>query len=447
MMSPFRFSFLPLLLVLLSVADRSITTVGAASSSSSSSTNSTKIVDCSNLRDDPVPLIQGSTDLMLHAVINPVDNTLTAELVYLGKAWISFGFAPGRTAMRGSQAVIGWPNDANSLTNPGKYDMTSEDASGVVLMQDSRQTLTNATIDQNNTHTVLTFTKILEEANENGISATDASWFVWAVGYDNTAWAHARRGGFALAFSQCLVKEGGVVTNEGGSQKQGAIEVSDDNRSLWIAHGMTAAVAWAILVPLAVGSALVRKLLQMSGLPKPLWFELHRGLNTLAAILTIVSFSIAVYIFNKEPDVVHFTEDPHHTVGLLIFIITLLQALNGVFRPHLPHTEEPEIVNADEEREEPVVTKADGDADDKHAASAEKSTTRIIWEYGHKILGVGLLAMSWWQVQDGIGLFVERFPDDNDLTPAFWGVVIGISAVICILVVIQKVVVTRQTKK
>lgn len=316
--------------------------------------------------------------------------------------------------------------------------MSSESEAGVVLVEDSRQTLTNATIEQNSTHTVLRFTKILEESNENSISATDATWFIWAVGVDNTIWAHARRGGFALALNQCRVKEGDVVTNEGGSQKQGAIQVSDNNRSLWIAHGVTAAMAWAILVPLAVGSALVRKLLQLSGLPKSLWFELHRGLNTLAALLTIVSFSIAVYIFNKEPGAVHFTEDPHHTVGLLIFITTLLQALNGVFRPHLPHVEEPVITHPDDVEDEPKASHA--------AASSEKSTNRVLWEYGHRILGVGLLAMSWWQVQDGIGLFIERFPDDNDLTPAFWGVVIGICAIIAILLVIQTVV-TKKEKK
>lgn len=439
MVLPCRFSFLPLLLVLLSVADRSITTVGAAEASSNSS--STTIVDCSNLRDNPVRLIQGSNDVILHAVINPVDKTMTAELIYAGQAWVSLGFAPGRASMVGSQAVIGWPDAGNV---PGKYDMTSTMESGVIRMSESQQTLINATIEQNNTHTVLAFTKLLEEPDENAISATGATWFVWAYGFDNSMWAHAQRGGFSVTLNQCLVTEAGVVTNEGSSQNQGevAIEVSDNNQSLWIAHGVTAAVAWAILVPLAIGSALIRKLLQMTGLPKSLWFELHRGLNALAAILTIVSFSIAVYIFNKGPDAVHFSEDPHHTVGLLIFIITLLQALNGIFRPHLPHPEEPEIVKADDE--------AEGHVDDKdnHAVvTPEKSTIRIIWEYGHKFLGVGLLAMSWWQVQDGIGLYLQRFPEDNDLTPAFWGVVIGICTVIVILVVVQTVLVRQQAKK
>ena len=150
-----RYTFLPLLL--LSVADPSITTAGAASN---------KVVDCSGLGDNPIQL--SSTDLVLNAIINPVDNTMTAELVYLGQAWLSVGWAPGKSSMIGSQAVVGWPDDALSSTNPGKYDMSSKSPDGVVLMENSRQTLTNATIVQNSTHTVLKFTKILEESNEIG---------------------------------------------------------------------------------------------------------------------------------------------------------------------------------------------------------------------------------------------------------------------------------------
>ena len=401
-----------------------------------SSSNSTT-VDCSSFRDNPIPL--GSTDLIMHAILNPMDRTLTAELVYQGQAWLSLGFAPGRTTMTGSQAVIGWPEeDASSPTNPAKYDMNAESEAGVVRMDDSRQTLMNATIVQNDTHTVLTFTKFIEESNENSVSATDASWFVWAVGASNTIKAHGKRGGLSLVVNQCVVSKGGVVMNA-GSQQDGVVSVSNDNRKLWMAHGVTAATAWGILVPLAVGSALIRKLLEAMGLGEEVWFQLHRGLNMLAALLTVISFSIAVYIFNKEPGEVHFSEDLHHTLGLVIFILTLLQALNGVCRPHLPQVKKS------------VRKSSDYDYDDAQDSVEEprvdnvlkKSTTRIVWEFGHRILGVALLAMSWWQVQDGIGLFIDRFPDDTDPTPVFWGVVIGISGIIVILVIIQIIVMRK----
>ena len=428
----FRLPFLSLLL--LSVADPSTTTAGAASSTSSSTTT----VDCSGLRDSPIQLI--NNELVLHAIIDPVANTLTAELVYVGQAWLSVGFSPGKKTMIGSQTVTGWPDQDLSLTNPGKYDMTTETEAGVILMDDSRQTLTNATIFQNDTHTVLKFTKILEEANENPISATGAASLVWAVGLDNSFPMHVQASGFSRQLNQCIVTENGVVTNEGGQSQGGVqIEADDDSRDLWIAHGWTAAVAWAILVPLAIGAAMIRKLLEAAGLPKGWWYQLHRGLNAIAAILTIVSFSIAVYIFNKEADPVHFSEDPHHTVGLLIFIITLLQALNGVLRPPLPHADAP-IISAHDEEEE------DKTEEPKVQAETGKSTQRVVWEVGHRILGVGLLAMAWWQVQNGIGLYLERFPMENDLTPVFWGVAIGITVVVLILYIIQIFVMKKSQK-
>ena len=240
--------------------------------------------------------------------------------------------------------------------------------------------------------------------------------------------------------TQCAVTEGGALTNAENLQK-GFVVLTDDNRSLWIAHGATAATAWGILVPLAIGSALLRKGLEAVGLPEGAWFQLHRGLNTLAAFLTIVSFAIAVYIFSKEPGKVHFSEDPHHIMGLVIFILTLLQAMNGICRPHLPHTKKTSAKGSDHDFD---------DVDDDESVEkprahdfSEKSTTRIIWEFGHRILGMALLAMSWWQIQDGIALFMERFPEDHDLTPVFWGVAIGISVVIAILFIVQIFVVRK----
>jgi hypothetical protein len=221
-----------------------------------------------------------------------------------------------------------------------------------------------------------------------------------------------------------------------GNGQEFESETSD--RKLWTAHGATAATAWGILVPLAIGSSLIRKILEAIGLPKGFWFQLHRGLNALAAILTIVSFSIAVHIFNKEGEDEHFTEETHHTVGLVIFILTLLQALNGFFRPHLPHTEKHVVDNGDDEEDE----NQDRNLEDEptHVVIAEKSTARIVWEFGHRILGVSLLAMTWWQVQSGLGLFVDHFGDATNLSPVFFGVAGGICAVSLVLFAVQTIV-------
>lgn len=229
---------------------------------------------------------------------------------------------------------------------------------------------------------------------------------------------------------------------------------SSPDRNLWTAHGATAATAWGILVPLAIGSSLIRKLLEAIGLPKGSWFQLHRGLNALAAILTIISFSIAVYTMSKEGYEEHFSINSHHTVGLIIFILTLLQALNGVFRPHLPPDREEASTTAnaksnDDTTVEEAAQQQQRDHDNLQTEEstnivANKSTLRIIWEFGHRILGVGLLAMSWWQVQSGLGLFVVRFQDANNLSSVFFEVAGGICAVIFILFIVQMFVVKKK---
>jgi hypothetical protein len=391
-----------LCLVLSLMSAATVTVTGATSNGTT--------VDCSNFRSNPIELVSGL--VTLHAIVNPVDQLLTAELVYQGQGWLSL------------------PADAVSATNPGKYDLGSKDPSGTVLMDTSHQTLTNTNLIQNSTHTVLTFTKPLVESGEYDLSATDANTILWAVGGTNQLLFHIRRGDITLKLHQCTVtSDTGVVT--GTDSGAGVVSVSDDNHSMWVAHGMCAATAWAILVPLAVGASIIRSLLEFMGLPKGMWFQIHRGLNMIAAILTICSFSIAVYLFNEEPGAVNFTELTHHTLGLVIFILTLLQAISGICRPHLPHPNLPTVhIDGDYESNQNF-------EEDPKAVPAEKRTTRIIWEYGHRIVGAAILGMAWWEVQDGISLFLERFPDSYNLTPVFWAVVISISGIVALLFAYQ----------
>ncbi|KAI2508642.1 putative catecholamine binding [Fragilaria crotonensis] len=231
-----------------------------------------------------------------------------------------------------------------------------------------------------------------------------------------------------------------------------AAKKSSPDRDLWTAHGATAATAWGILVPLAIGSSFIRRLLEAIVLPKGAWFHLHRGLNALAAILTIVAFSIAVHTMSKEGYEEHFSINSHHTVGLILFILTLLQALNGVFRPHLPPgSEEVSAANVKSHDDTTVEEEAQHQLGNDNLQTEEstnivanKSTVRIVWEFGHRILGVGLLAMSWWQVQSGLGLFVVRFQDANNLSSVFFGVAGGICGVVFILFIVQMFVLKKK---
>jgi len=92
-------------------------------------------------------------------------NALSIKLVYKGLAWISFGIAPNSQGrMMGSESIIGVPDEAVSVENPGRYKMTEYFSDAVFLERPSKQTLVNASVSQNSSGiTTLTFIKLLNE--------------------------------------------------------------------------------------------------------------------------------------------------------------------------------------------------------------------------------------------------------------------------------------------
>lgn len=128
--------------------------------------------------------------------------TFSAEIVYNGLGWIGFAISPDGM-MINSLAVIGLPDDDTTTTNPGKYVLNSKDVGGVT--QDGvQQTLQNATITQNGTHTILQFTKLLEEVGEISINGTGHNHFLVAYGSDNILGYHLGRASFSLMLEPCI---------------------------------------------------------------------------------------------------------------------------------------------------------------------------------------------------------------------------------------------------
>jgi hypothetical protein len=211
----------------------------------------------------------------------------------------------------------------------------------------------------------------------------------------------------------------------------------------WAAHGICASIAWAILVPLAIGSSMLRKELVKLGFSEGFWFQLHRGLNLTAAILTIIAFSIAVHVIRAEDGKSNWKEYTHFTVGLVIFLTTLLQATFALLRPPLPHKEEKKesAKKTDEEDAETKEVESKEESADKAskdtAAVGKKSLLRLGWEVNHRFFGVGLLATAWWQLHSGWELY-ELEIEGEDLGAAFLGVAFGISGIIVIVYVVQK---------
>jgi hypothetical protein len=242
------------------------------------------------------------------------------------------------------------------------------------------------------------------------------------------------------------------------------VESDDDGasdrliRRLWLIHGLCAATAWAILVPLAVASSLLRRLLETY--LHVAWFPIHRFCNGTAIVLTVVAIAVAVvaYSYDEDGDP-HFVDEPHHLVGLLIGIGSILQGLNGFLRPHLPHPPPPAAVTlaaVSEESSSSEINEAPDHHNDDAPLPTKKSLVRISWEYLHRVLGMTLLAASWWQIQSGLYLFADEFYEDDgttttrprDYRPVFFGVVGGIAGTVLLLYACQSctMISTTQSK-
>ena len=70
------------------------------------------------------------------------------------------------------------PDEPISDTNPAYYDLGAQSPAGVTLAPSDRQTLLESNIEQNETHTVLTFTRLLTD--EISIDPNGNNWFLVA---------------------------------------------------------------------------------------------------------------------------------------------------------------------------------------------------------------------------------------------------------------------------
>jgi len=227
------------------------------------------------------------------------------------------------------------------------------------------------------------------------INANGANFFLVAAGSSNALGIHSQRQAANVVLAPCTAESGGAT---GGAQS-----IADPRRvSHYKAHGWMAVIAWGVLVPLAISNALSRHLIPVQGL----WFQMHQGLNMLAIAMTIILFAIIVNELQKNtPEPNHFQPidgagalGKHKTIGLVVFILAILQGIGGLIRPHVPEGDEP------------------------------KSSVRVFWEFAHKGSGVAILAMAWFQCDTGLRTYAANFGTD-DYSDVFWGVAGTISAI------------------
>jgi len=122
-----------------------------------------------------------------------------------------------------------------------------------------------------------------------------------------------------------------------------------------IAHGSLMMLGWGVLIPCGVIiAALMRQ-------RDPLWFKIHRIVQSVGLVVTLIAFIIAVSVFNVFTAGSQSANLAHGCIGIVVMIIGVLQPLNALLRPHLPE------------------------------AGEAKSTKRKVWEIYHK--GGGYLAV------------------------------------------------------
>jgi cytochrome b561 len=356
---------------------------------------SNEIINCSNFQSsyefDGIPL---TIDYVVTEDASPHGGVLKAQVTYKGQGYVAAGFSPdGR--MIGALSVIGLPYELMSDSNPGKYDLG---VMGAILMD--QQTIFDSAVVQNDTHTVLTFSKYLKEEGEIELDPRGSNYVLVAAGTSNALGPHVYRASVAFPFQPC--QEGQLASSAVTPAAAAVLLEIDDKKGLFKAHGVLAILAWGVLAPLAVANSMCRHWIPGQGL----WFQLHRGMNILVLLFTIVSFVLVVRAMNETSgdNANHFQArkgaiGKHHTIGLVVMILVVVQSIAGILRPHTP------------------------------AKGERPSAIRVLWEYGHRLCGMAMLAMGWYQCHSGLVLYAERFVNEKDYTEAFWAVTVTIMLV------------------
>jgi hypothetical protein len=253
----------------LTVTKLSALVFAAALALCSAKTNaSSSLVDCSQFQQTAtVDSLQVRFTSILDNHVGP-NGYLHAEVTFPGQGWIGFGYSP---YMVPGYSVIGLPGVANSATNPGKYSMQGlvVGVGGVALMDNSMQTLTNATVSSNATHTFMTFTKrLIESGGETPISGDGSNTFLLAYGATTDSLSyHIYRTTFVYNLRSCV---NGVAATASSSNGAVMIVGQSMEKQLWTAHGVFAAIAWGVLAPVAIASSILRRIFIASDLPA-LW--------------------------------------------------------------------------------------------------------------------------------------------------------------------------------
>jgi hypothetical protein len=209
-----------------------------------------------------------------------------------------------------------------------------------------------------------------------------------------------------------------------------------------LAHGIVLAIAWGIFAPLGIGASICRDIItEKLGQS---WLNFHFYLNIMAVFLTLLGFSLAVIAM--QLDCRRHFQEVHHKIGLSITILLVAQGLAGYFRPpaagnshaHTPKGGSVKIMHYDQstaddfDTSNPVSQESfeinAGKPDMQEGADSNKKTMkRWLWEIGHRVTGMTLLGLAWFNCLGGIEMQIHDWSDTKNWTTIFWSTTLGIS--------------------
>ncbi|KAI3429584.1 hypothetical protein D9Q98_005670 [Chlorella vulgaris] len=114
------------------------------------------------------------------------------------------------------------------------------------------------------------------------------------------------------------------ATSDGGS--------SGENLTLKSAHSWLAAIGWGVLIP--AGIVMARSFKDAA---PPLWFHLHRGLQTLGFVMGTISLGLGFMLVDSEWTAQDHEHAVHRNLGVACTVLGFTQFSALVLRPNLNH--------------------------------------------------------------------------------------------------------------
>jgi len=184
-------------------------------------------------------------------------------------------------------------------------------------------------------------------------------------------------------------------------------------------------------VPLGISNSLLRNLVPGDGT----WFKIHQACNFLAFFVMTAAFGIAVHNVYRMEGSLNLGENRHRMLGLIVYLLVYVQIGMGIFRPHLPKHSTPTNSGTDSDFAESSDDgcNIEGQKSKREATppSVEiapcKSWSRIAFEIAHRILGYGLIGLSWYTAYLGINIMMDDYGISRRYLDALW---IAASAVV-----------------